>query len=146
MNLNEIEIVLVEDNIEDAELTIRALKKQNMANNLIHLSNGAEALDFIFAQGIYEGRNLNVKPKLILLDLKMPKVNGIEVLRELKANETSKAIPVVVLTSSREDPDIKVCYDLGVNSYIVKPVEFDGFLKAVSSLGLYWLLINQPPK
>jgi len=142
---NPVEILLVEDNMSDAELTIRALKKKNLANNLIHLKNGAEALDFIFSQGEYSSRDINKPPKVILLDLKMPKINGLEVLARIKGDERTKMIPVVVLTSSREDPDIEACYRLGVNSYIVKPVEFDNFLKAVSELGLYWLLLNQAP-
>lgn len=143
---NEIEIVLVEDNASDAELTIRALKKKNLANNLIHLKNGAEALDFIFAQGSYAGRDPYKVPKVILLDLKMPKVDGLEVLAKIRADERTKKTPVVVLTSSKEDPDIEACYALGVNSYIVKPVEFDNFFQAVSELGLYWLLLNQVPQ
>lgn len=143
---NEIEIVLVEDNASDAELTIRALKKKNLANNLIHLKNGADALDFIFAQGLYKGRDPYKAPKVILLDLKMPKVDGLEVLAKIRGDERTKKIPVVVLTSSREDPDIEACYALGVNSYIVKPVEFDNFFQAVSELGLYWLLLNQVPQ
>lgn len=140
-----VEILLVEDSLSDAELTIRALKKKNLANSLIHLKNGAEALDFIFGRGAYSGRNSLIAPKVILLDLKMPKVNGLEVLAALRQNERTKNIPVVVLTSSREDPDIDTCYALGVNSYIVKPVEFDKFFKAVSELGFYWLLLNQTP-
>jgi two-component system response regulator len=143
---NEIEIVLVEDNASDAELTIRALKKKNLANNLIHLKNGADALDFIFAEGQYAGRDPYKVPKVILLDLKMPKVDGLEVLAKIRADERTKKIPVVVLTSSKEDPDIEACYALGVNSYIVKPVEFDNFFEAVSELGLYWLLLNQVPQ
>lgn len=131
--------------MDDANLTIRALKKNNLANRLYHVKDGAEGLDFIFGKGEYEGRNIDNKPKVILLDLKMPKVDGIEVLRQLKANELTKKIPVVVLTSSKEDPDIAMCYELGVNSYVVKPVDFESFMKAVSELGLYWLLVNQPP-
>lgn len=142
---NSVEILLVEDNMSDAELTIRALKKRNLANNLIHLKNGADALDFIFARGTYEHRDLFYTPKVILLDLKMPKVSGIEVLAKIRADERTKKIPVVVLTSSKEDPDVQECYRLGVNSYIVKPVEFDNFSKAVTDLGLYWLLLNHPP-
>lgn len=140
-----VEILLVEDSMSDADLTIRALKKNRLANNLIHLKNGAEALDFIFARGAYAGRSPHVVPKVILLDLKMPKVNGLEVLAEIRKDNRTRTIPVVVLTSSREDPDIDACYALGVNSYIVKPVEFDKFLNAVSELGLYWLLLNQVP-
>jgi two-component system response regulator len=141
-----VEILLVEDNLSDAELTIRALKKKNLSNNLVHLKNGAEALDFIFARGAFEGRNPFIVPKVILLDLKMPKVDGLEVLREIRKDERTKKIPVVVLTSSKEDPDIEACYALGVNSYIVKPVDFENFLKAVSDLGFYWLLLNQSPQ
>jgi two-component system, response regulator len=141
----EVEILLVEDNMSDAELTIRALKKHHMVNNLVHLKDGAEALDFIFGQGEYAGRPMESTPKVILLDLKMPKINGLEVLEKLKADERTKKIPVVVLTSSKEDPDIQLCYSLGVNSYVVKPVDFDSFIKAVSDLGLYWMLLNQPP-
>ena len=143
---NGIEILLVEDNASDAELTIRALKKKNLANNLVHLRNGAEALDFIFGSGAYEDRNTSVTPRVILLDLKMPKVNGLEVLAAIRKDERTKTIPVVVLTSSKEDPDIEACYALGANSYIVKPVEFEKFMKAVSELGLYWLLLNQSPQ
>jgi two-component system response regulator len=134
-----IEILLVEDNPDDADLAIRALKKRNLANHLLHLEDGAAALEFIFSS---EGLNT---PKLILLDLKMPKLNGMQVLHALKSDERTKTIPVVILTSSKEDPDIKECYALGANSYIVKPVEFDKFLDAVSDLGLYWLLLNHPP-
>jgi two-component system response regulator len=141
----QIEIILVEDNVDDAALVIRALKKNNLANKLIHLKDGAEALDFIF--GKLADEELQVKaPKVILLDLKMPKVNGMEVLEKVKSDPRTKAIPVVILTSSAEDPDIKRCYDLGANSYIVKPVEFDNFSKAVADLGCYWLLLNHPPK
>jgi len=143
---NSIEILLVEDNPSDAELTMRALKQNHLANNMVHLKDGAEALEFIFCTGAYSGRNMNEKPKVILLDLKMPKVNGIEVLRKIRADERTKIIPVVVLTSSKEDPDIKICYELGVNSYIIKPVGFDNFQKAVSALGFYWLLLNERPK
>jgi two-component system response regulator len=145
MKNSEIEVLLVEDNMGDAELTIRALKKNNLANKLIHLENGADALDYIFAQGIYANRIIDNIPKVILLDLNMPKVGGIEVLQKIKSDERTKKIPVVILTSSKEDPDIEKCYDLGANSYIVKPVEFDNFVKAVDELGLYWFLLNQPP-
>jgi two-component system response regulator len=146
MNNDEVvEIMLVEDNPDDAALTIRALKKQNIANKLIHLKDGAEALDFIYGKGIYTGRNIQITPKVILLDLKMPKVNGMEVLEKLKTDETTRAIPIVMLTSSAEDPDIEKCYQLGANSYIVKPVEFEEFTKAVAGLGMYWMLLNRPP-
>ena len=142
----EVEILLVEDNASDAEMTIDALKKNGLANKLLHVKDGAAALDFIFAEGGYEGRSMENKPKVILLDLKMPKVNGIEVLHKIRADERTKNIPVVILTSSKEDPDIKICYDLGVNSYVVKPVEFDEFQKAISQLGLYWMIVNQQPQ
>jgi two-component system, response regulator len=142
----EIEILLVDDNLSDAEMTIRALKKKNIGNSIVHLKDGAEAIDFIFGTGKYEGRNIDKLPKIILLDLKMPKVNGIEVLETLKSDDRTKSIPVVVLTSSKEDPDIKKCYALGANSYIVKPVGFDNFSAAVAELGVYWILLNQPPR
>jgi len=142
--MNQVEILLVEDNAGDAEMTIAALKKNNLANKLLHVTDGAEALDFIFAEGKYVGRQMDNMPKVILMDLKMPRVNGIEVLEILKADERTKKIPVVVLTSSKEDPDILRCYELGVNSYVVKPVEFDEFHKAVTDLGLYWMLVNLP--
>lgn len=132
------EILLIEDNPNDAELTIRALKKNNLANNLLHLEDGREALDFLYDDN-------NIPPKLILLDLKMPRVDGIEVLRKLKSDEQRKVIPIVVLTSSKEERDIVESYKLGVNAYIVKPVNFEEFVRAVSELGLFWLILNQPP-
>jgi len=141
-----IEILLVEDNASDAEMTIAALKKNGLANRLLRVKDGAAALDFIFAEGEYAGRNIEDKPKVILLDLKLPKVNGIEVLKKIRTDERTKNIPVVMLTSSKEDPDIKNCYDLGVNSYVVKPVEFEDFQKAVTELGLYWMIVNQQPQ
>ena len=141
---NELEIILVEDNPDDAALVIRALKKSKLANNLIHLKDGVEALEFIFNSANAEIL-LNRPSKVILLDLKMPRINGLEVLEKLKSDARTKTIPVVVLTSSAEDPDIKTCYELGANSYIVKPVDFDNFSKVVSDLGLYWLLLNHPP-
>ncbi len=143
MNNDEVEILLVEDHPGDAELTIRALKKENLANKLVHLGDGAEALDFIFGQGKYSQRRLENVPRVILLDLKMPKVGGLEVLERVKSDARTRSIPVVILTSSAEDPDIKRCYELGANSYIVKPVEFNNFSKTVSELGLYWLVINK---
>lgn len=143
MDDNKVEILLVEDNPHDAEMTIRALKKSNLANRLTHLKDGAEALDFIFSRGPFAGRDIENKPKVILLDIKMPKVDGIEVLRQIKANEHTKMIPVVIMTSSKEEQDIITSYNLGVNSYVVKPVDFEGFAKAVSELGFYWLITNQ---
>ena len=144
-SLNEVEILLVEDNPGDAELIIRALRKVNLANHLIHVKDGEEALEFIFATGAFTGREKKNMPKVILLDIKMPKVDGIEVLRQIKANSETKRIPVVIMTSSKEEQDIIRSYELGVNSFVVKPVEFNDFAKAVSELGLYWVLINQPP-
>ncbi len=145
MDNSEVEILLVEDNMNDAELTMRALLKNKIANNLIHVKDGASAIDFLFGKGKFKDRDINNKPKLILLDLKMPKVDGIEVLRKIKGDELTKNIPVVVLTSSKENPDIEKSYSLGANSYIVKPVEFDGFMKAIAELGMYWILYNQRP-
>lgn len=142
---NEVEILLVEDNPSDAELITRALRKVNLANHLVHVKDGEEALDFIFATGSFSGRENKNVPKVILLDIKMPKVDGIEVLRQIKANSETKCIPVVIMTSSKEEQDIIRSYELGVNSFVVKPVEFNNFAKAVSELGLYWVLINQPP-
>ena len=144
MEKTEVEILLVEDNLNDAELTLRALRKHKISNNLVHLKDGSEALDFLFGTGIYANRNVDNKPKVILLDLKMPKVDGMEVLAKIKSHELTKKINVVVLTSSKEHPDIERAYALGANSYIVKPVEFDGFMKAVTEVGLYWVLLNQP--
>lgn len=143
MNNHEADILLVEDSMEDAEMTIRALKKVNLANKLVHVKDGKEALDFLFGEGEFSGRDTNNKPKVILLDIKMPRVDGIEVLRQLKSNEKTKAIPIVIMTSSSQEKDIIASYTLGVNSYVVKPVEFDGFAKAVSELGMYWLLTNK---
>ena len=144
MNDNRVEILLVEDNPHDAEMTIRSLKKVNLANRLIHVKDGAEAPDFIFARGVFAGRAIENKPKVILLDIKMPKVDGIEVLRQLKANETTKTIPVVIMTSSKEEQDIITSYNLGVNSYVVKPVDFEGFAKS-SILNLRLLLAHCKP-
>lgn len=145
MENSEFEILLVEDNINDAELAIRALKRNNVANNITHLKDGAEAIDFLLGEGKFKGRNVNNRPKVILLDLKMPKVSGIEVLEKIKSNDLTKRIPVVVLTSSKEHPDVERSYQLGANSYIVKPVDFESFRKTVNELGIYWLLLNQPP-
>ncbi|OGC28961.1 two-component system response regulator [candidate division WOR-1 bacterium RIFOXYB2_FULL_48_7] len=144
MDQNLMEVLLVEDNLSDVELTLRALKKNNLANNVFVVHDGAEALDYINQTGKYKDKP-NKRPKVILLDLKLPKLSGVEVLRALKAGETTKTIPVVVLTSSKEEPDIKECYKLGVNSYIVKPLDFETFVRVVSDLGLYWLLINKVP-
>lgn len=146
MTTNLVEILLVEDNLTDAELTIRELKKHNMANNLVHVKNGEEALDFIFATGPYKDtRDVALPPKVMLLDIQMPKVNGIEVLEKIKADPRTRGMPVVILTSSKENPDIQKCYALGANSYIVKPVNFESFAQSIKNLGFYWLLLNQPP-
>lgn len=143
--LKEVEILLVEDNPNDAELAIRALKKHNLANKVYVVKDGVEALDFIFGTGTYAERDVNDKPKVVFLDLKLPKIDGLDVLKKIKSDERTKTIPVVVLTSSTEERDIIESYQLGVNSYIVKPIDFDKFVDAVSELGLYWLLLNQPP-
>jgi CheY-like chemotaxis protein len=144
---NEIvEILLVEDNAQDLELTQRALAKARLTNHIEVARDGAEALEFIFCEGAHVGRNPENGPKVILLDLKLPKVDGLEVLKRLKSDERTKAIPVVMLTSSREQNDLVESYRLGVNSYIVKPVDFEGFARAIQNLGMYWLLLNQAPK
>jgi len=140
-----VEILLVEDNPSDVELALHALKKNNIANRIEVVRDGAEALEFIFATGAYADRQNAEHPRVILLDLKLPKVDGLEVLRQIKADPRTRAIPVVVLTSSREDRDIVESYNLGVNSYIVKPVDFEQFTESVRQLGMYWLLLNQPP-
>jgi two-component system response regulator len=139
------DILLVEDNPEDAELMLRALNRHNLANRVMVIEDGAEALDLIFCRGAYHDRSRVQRPKVILLDLKLPKVDGLEVLQTIKGDERTKSIPVVVVTSSREDPDLRKAYALGVNSYVVKPVEFEAFSEAMSHLGLYWLLVNEPP-
>jgi two-component system response regulator len=141
-----VEILLVEDNPRDAELTIRALKRRNLANHLFHMRDGAEALDFLFGRGPYAGRPTDTAPKLILLDLKLPKVNGLEVLRLVKSDPRLHTIPVVIVTSSAEDPDLDAAYKLGANSYIIKPVQFDAFMEVMAGLGLYWLMTNHPLK
>jgi two-component system response regulator len=144
--LSEVEILLVEDDPADAELTIRALRRHRLANKIVHVSDGEQALDFVFCQGAYSNRSMTNEPRVIILDLKLPKVTGREVLRAMKADPIARLIPVVVLTSSREERDIIESYRLGVNSYIVKPVDFDKFAEAVKELGLYWLVLNVPPE
>jgi two-component system response regulator len=140
----KIDIVLCEDNGNDAELTIRALSKQGLAKSLIHLKDGEELLHYIYCMGAYAGRNADDLPRLIILDLKMPKVDGLEVVRKLKSDIRTSMIPVVLLSSSKEEKDIRESYRLGVNSYVVKPVEFEGYIKAISTMAIYWLILNQP--
>lgn len=147
MNVNHIvEILLVEDNPQDLELALRALRKANFSNRIQVARDGAEALEFIFCEGTHSTRKIEDAPKVILLDLKLPKVDGLEVLKKLKGDPRTSSIPVVILTSSREQRDVVESYRLGVNSYIVKPVNFEGFANAVRELGMYWLLLNQPPR
>ncbi len=145
-DLSPVDVLLVEDNPNDAELTIRALKKQNMANNIYVVEDGEKALDFVFCRGNYSGRKHVKSPKVVFLDLKLPKISGLEVLREIKSNEATRSMPVVVVSSSREDPDIKKAYELGANSYVVKPLDFEDFINALSNTGMFWLLVNEPPK
>lgn len=144
MSYHNVEILFVEDSTDDAALTIRALKKSGFTNKLHHVINGAEALDFIYCKGVYADRSDKEFPKLILLDLKMPKVSGLQVLEKLKADQNLKSIPVVMLTSSNEGPDIEKCFALGANSYIVKPVDSDNFFNTVKEIGLYWMILSQP--
>ena len=145
-NSDAVEILIVEDNPRDAELTMRALRKNNLANSVLVAHDGEEALDFMFCRGRFEHREISIPPKVVLLDLKLPKISGLEVLKIVKSDKRTSGIPIVVVTSSREEPDIQSAYNLGVNSYVVKPVEFDQFLSAMSSLGLYWLLVNEPAR
>jgi two-component system response regulator len=145
-HMNEVEILLVEDNPNDVEMTLRALKEHNLANRVVVVTDGEEALDFIFARGAFIDRKVENGPKVVFLDLKLPKVDGLEVLRAIKSDAITNVIPVVILTSSKEESDVVESYRLGVNSYIVKPVVFDKFIAAVKDLGLYWVLLNQPPK
>jgi two-component system response regulator len=145
-NFDPVEILIVEDNPTDAELTIRALKKHNLANDLFVAEDGQQALDFIYCKGQFADRHPCKPLKVIFLDLKLPKVNGLEVLKEIKSNPQTKKLPVVVISSSREDPDIKAAYELGANGYVVKPVDFDDFIKAMQNTGLFWLLVNEAPK
>jgi two-component system, response regulator len=139
-----IEILLIEDNPDDAMLAKMALEESRIVNHIVHLKDGAEAMDYIFREGTYAGIPEDNHPKVIMLDLKMPKVNGLEVLRRVKSNDHTKDIPVVVFTSSDEDPDVKECYHLGVNSYVVKPLDFEQFKKVVNNIGLYWVVLNRP--
>jgi len=144
MNYDDVEILFVEDSTDDATLTIRALSKSGFSNKLHHVVDGAAALDFLYCRGIYSGRDSSQYPKLILLDLKMPKVSGIQVLETVKSDPKLKSIPVVMLTSSNEGPDIEKCFELGANSYIVKPVDSDNFFHAIKEIGLYWMVLSQP--
>ena len=144
-HLEDVEILLVEDNPNDVELTLRALQKQNLASKVFVVRDGAEALEFLFATGVYAERKIDDHPKVILLDLKLPKVDGIEVLRKIKTDPRTKNTPVVMLTSSQEERDVMESYKLGVNSYIVKPVDFSNFVHAVSELGMYWGILNKVP-
>lgn len=145
-NYDPVEILIVEDNPHDAELMMRALKKQNLANQLYIAEDGEEALDFIYCRGKFSDRHPSCNLKVIFLDLKLPKINGLEVIKLIKADPVVKKLPVVVVTSSKEDPDIKKAYELGANSYVVKPVDFDDFIKAMSNTGLFWLLVNESPR
>lgn len=142
---DEVEILLVEDNPDDVEIALRALKKHNLANHIVHVSDGKEALDFLYCRGSWADRLGAVKPKLVLLDLKLPKIGGLEVLRKLKEDPTMKAIPVVILTSSNEERDLIQGYQLGANSYLVKPVDFEKFSASMRDVGMYWLLYNRLP-
>ncbi len=143
--LNEVEILLVEDSPYDAELTLRVLRKRNLANHVVHVKDGQEALDWIFGMGVHATRDTNQHPKFVLLDLKMPKVDGLEVLRAIRQDERTRLLPVVVMTSSQEQSDLVASYQLGVNSYVVKPLDFESFSTAVAELGHYWLLVNKTP-
>jgi len=143
--MDKLEILLVEDNENDAEITVRSLKKHHLANKLIWLKDGAEALDFLFAKGKYVERDPTVLPKVVFLDLKLPKIDGMEVLTEIRKNEMTSKLPVVILTSSKEEQDVFRSYDLGVNSYIVKPLEFENFAKSIAEVGFYWLVTNTSP-
>jgi CheY-like chemotaxis protein len=145
MTENMVEILLAEDNKRDADLTMRALQRKNFSNKIVWVQDGEEALDYLFARGNYSHRSVNNKPKVVLLDLKMPKVDGLEVLKEIRRSEKLKDIPVVMLTSSNEEKDIVKSYGYGTNSYIVKPVDFEKFMDAVEDVGYYWILLNKPP-
>jgi two-component system response regulator len=145
LNNTELEVLLVEDNPRDLELTLRALQKHHLMNRVVTLSDGAAALDFLFCRGEYAGRETDAPPRVIFLDLKLPKVDGVEVLRQVKNDPRTRMIPVVIITSSDEERDRVESYMLGVNSYVVKPIEFDAFAKVIADLGFYWLMVNRPP-
>jgi two-component system response regulator len=140
-----VEVLIVEDNPHDLEMTLRALRKHRLGNHVVTLSDGAAALDFLFARGAYANRNITDAPNVVFLDLKLPKIDGVEVLRQVKADPRTKAIPIVIVTSSAEDRDRLESYELGVNSYVVKPIEFDAFAQTIADLGFYWLAVNRPP-
>jgi two-component system response regulator len=144
--LDPVDILIVEDNPHDAELTVRTLKKQHLANKIFIVEDGEEALNFIFCREKYSNRDNSRPTKVIFLDLKLPKINGLEVLKEIKSNPDTKKLIVVIITSSKEDPDIKAAYELGANSYIVKPIDFDAFRQAMMNSGMYWLVVNESPK
>ena len=144
MNSDTTEILIVEDNPNDAQLTMRSLKKNNLANKIMHVSDGQAAVDYLFGEGEYQGRNVLDQPKVVLLDLKLPKLNGLQVLARIRGDARTKMLPVVILTSSQQESDLIESYKLGANSYIVKPVEFENFAKSVQEVGLYWLLLNKP--
>jgi len=145
MNAGKLDILLVEDNQDDTDLALHALKREKLANNIFVVRDGEEALDFLFCRGAFEQRSFDHPPKLVLLDLKLPKVDGMEVLKQVKSDPRNRTIPVVMMTSSKEERDLVSSYSLGVNSYIQKPVDFDQFRETVKTVGLYWLLVNQPP-
>jgi len=145
MNLGELDILLVEDSQDDVDLALHALRREKLANNILVVRDGEEALDFLFCRGAFTERSFDRLPKLVLLDLKLPKVDGLEVLKQVKSDPRTKVIPVVIMTSSKEERDLVASYHLGANSYIQKPVDFEQFRETVKSVGLYWLVINQPP-
>lgn len=145
MNLSELDILLVEDNQDDVDLALHALRREKLANNILVVRDGEEALDFLFCRGVFAHRSFDHPPKFVLLDLKLPKVDGMEVLKQVKGDPRTRTIPVVIMTSSKEERDLVATYNLGANSYIQKPVDFDQFRETVKTIGLYWLVINQPP-
>jgi len=145
-NFNPVQILIVEDNPNDAELTLRAFKKHNLANEIYVAEDGAEALDFVFCEGKFSSRENSTSLKVIFLDLKLPKISGLEVLKRIKSDPRTRKLPVVIITSSKEDPDIQTAYDLGTNAYVVKPVDFNDFMKAMHDTGLFWLLVNEAPR
>ena len=145
-NFDPVQILIVEDNPYDAELTLRALRKHNLVNEVYVAEDGQEALDFLFCEGKFASRNISSPLKVIFLDLKLPKISGLEVLKRIKSNPKTKKLPVVIVSSSKEDPDIKAAYELGTNGYVVKPVDFNDFIKVIQNTGLFWLLVNEVPR